>query len=183
MGTVAIEQYIGLVHFWARVYKRMDAYHGIDHDDLVQEGFCGLLYAQSRYDPNRHSKFSTYASGWIRRNIKRVEKQHRDHRSTIFAVSHLEHTSVDSDDVLSHSINSEKQTAIFDSLSTLDARSREIISSRFGIGRSKEPLRDIAARFGISQERVRQIERRSLERLRRNPAIRPYAPMETQNVG
>ena len=31
------------------------------HPDLVQEGFIGLLDAQTRYDPNRQTTFGTFA--------------------------------------------------------------------------------------------------------------------------
>lgn len=37
-----------------------------DEDDLVQEGFLGLLDAFQRFDPSRHVQFSTYALQRIR---------------------------------------------------------------------------------------------------------------------
>jgi RNA polymerase sigma factor (sigma-70 family) len=38
---------------------------GIDQDDLLQEGYCGLLKAYDRYDPNRGITFMTYAYPWV----------------------------------------------------------------------------------------------------------------------
>src|SRR5690606_13419129 len=50
---------------------------------------------------------------------------------------------------------------------TLDAREADIVSSRYGLfdGRQQK-LADIGRRHGISAERVRQVERQALAKLR-----------------
>jgi RNA polymerase sigma factor (sigma-70 family) len=53
-------------------------------------------------------------------------------------------------------------------LSRLDERERSIISMRFGLDRrAPRTLQEVAQRFGITAERVRQIEARAIEKLRR----------------
>jgi RNA polymerase sigma factor (sigma-70 family) len=49
---------------------------------------------------------------------------------------------------------------------TLDEREREIVYAHYGLGRRAETLREIAGRFDVSVERVRQLEERALEKLR-----------------
>ena len=52
-------------------------------------------------------------------------------------------------------------------LNTLDDREREIIIRRFGImGQQMETLDQIAARFKLTSERIRQIESAALRKLR-----------------
>jgi len=49
----------------------------------------------------------------------------------------------------------------------LSPREREVIARRYGLnGRDPETLRDVAESLGVSRERVRQIQRRALRRLR-----------------
>jgi len=51
-------------------------------------------------------------------------------------------------------------------LSTLSDREREILRARYGLdGDPERSLRDLAAGMGLSAERVRQIERRALDKL------------------
>ncbi|MDR3181965.1 MAG: sigma-70 family RNA polymerase sigma factor [Planctomycetaceae bacterium] len=44
---------------------------GIPLQDLVEEGNLGLIRAVEGYDPKRETRFSTYASYWIKQSIKR----------------------------------------------------------------------------------------------------------------
>jgi RNA polymerase primary sigma factor len=58
----------------------------------------------------------------------------------------------------------------------LTERERMIVSARYGIGRPAETLREVAARIGLSAERVRQIEQSALGKLRE--AAEPHAASE-----
>jgi len=60
-----------------------------------------------------------------------------------------------------------------DLLSLLNSREGEILRLRFGIGQPRSyTLEEVGKRFGISRERVRQIEHRAINKLRGQPRAR-----------
>jgi RNA polymerase primary sigma factor len=60
----------------------------------------------------------------------------------------------------------------------LDERERSILSAHYGLGRPRETLREIAEDLGVSVERVRQIEERTLQKLRAAAATPAPAGLE-----
>ncbi len=48
------------------------ANRGVSLGDLIEEGNLGLIKAVDYYDPNRGTRFSTYAAWWIKQSIKRA---------------------------------------------------------------------------------------------------------------
>jgi RNA polymerase nonessential primary-like sigma factor len=44
----------------------------LDEEDLVQEGYIGLMRAAKRFDPDRDIRFSTYARWWVRAQMTRA---------------------------------------------------------------------------------------------------------------
>ena len=54
-------------------------------------------------------------------------------------------------------------------LGTLNDRERQVIQLRYGLGDSRtHTLEEIGERLGVTRERVRQIEARAMEKLRKN---------------
>lgn len=63
--------------------------------------------------------------------------------------------------------NRELSSRVKDILGTLSSREEKIIRLRFGIGEKAEyTLEEIGKRFNVSRERIRQIEKKALNRLR-----------------
>ena len=67
-----------------------------------------------------------------------------------------------------------------DLLSLLNSREEKILRFRFGIGEpSNYTLEEVGKRFGISRERVRQIEQRALRKLKNLPATMAIGDLVT----
>ena len=66
-------------------------------------------------------------------------------------------------------MNSAQRSALSEILEELDGRERKVISCRFGLLRGTEPetLEQVGNRLGVTKERVRQIEVRTLDKMRK----------------
>jgi RNA polymerase primary sigma factor len=139
--------------------------------ELVSDGNMTLIRAVERFDTNRGSKFSTYATWSIRNNFTRsfMEEQRRRGR---FVAGH-EHALADAEDDrptghVEKSDNRQMQEVVESMLLRLDDRERRILIRRYGIGGiDVQTLEEIGRELGVSKERVRQLASRAHDRLRR----------------
>ena len=59
----------------------------------------------------------------------------------------------------------ENNTALHSAIADLDDRSRDILQRRW-LGESKATLHELAAEYGVSAERIRQIEKRAMDKMK-----------------
>ena len=66
-----------------------------------------------------------------------------------------------------NAMNTDAKMVIKDALSTLDSRSEKVLRLRFGIGLSTDmTLEEVGGVYGVTRERIRQIEAKALRKLR-----------------
>jgi RNA polymerase primary sigma factor/RNA polymerase sigma factor len=140
--------------------------------ELVSDGNMSLIRAVERFDFARGNKFSTYASWAIMKNFSRsIPDEYRHHDR--FRTSHGETFSA-TEDCRSSQYDQEtaqtrRESQVETILGGLDAREKEIVIRRFGLDRQQSPLtlKQVGAKMGVTKERVRQLESRALQKLRR----------------
>jgi RNA polymerase primary sigma factor len=139
--------------------------------ELVSDGNISLIRAVEKFDYSRGNKFSTYASWAIMRNFARTIPR-EDHRRDRYVTGNDEmfEAAADSraDEHEQESVHQRMKAAVQQLLDRLDDREQRIIISRFGIdGSDALTLEQLGRELGITKERVRQLETRAQEKLRR----------------
>ena len=139
--------------------------------EMISDGNMSLFRAIEKYDYGRGFKFSTYATWAIMKNFARsVPAEHtlRDRYRT--GTDEMFQFSADSrsDQFEQESTNQQQRDAIRAILGRLDERERSIIVQRYGLDHDAEPLtlEQLGDRFGVTKERIRQLEARALQKLR-----------------
>ncbi len=138
--------------------------------EIISDGNVSLMRAVEKFDCQRGTKFSTYATWSIMKNYARSIPEQR-YRSARYVTGQEELLDAKADHHPAPASKSDRQhvrKAIAEGIGELDEREREIVSSHFGLGGKcgALTLEQLGQRFGVTKERIRQIEQRALARLR-----------------
>ncbi len=181
-GKELVERNLRLVKSIANEYYKKTPNH-IDYSDILQEGIFGLLVAVINYKcdfiKDEHKKegrtegyrFSTYATNWIRNSISRFYRNedknslNKDVAEGIELIKIIENKNVKKVD--ENIEENEIKELICKSIENLPNREKKIIKLRYGIEHSSiYTLEEVAEQIGVTRERVRQLEKISLKKLR-----------------
>ena len=197
--TQLVECNLRFVVSYAKRYRGL----GVAFLDLIHEGNLGLIEAARRFDPSRNVKFITYAVWWVREAMMHVLSDQTRAFSfppKLFGVLHRAPDDVSLNDPVGVGAGDDRpereladllpqeQTSVDDemihradldelasALSDLDGKEREVMTLRFGLEDDEEhTLQEIGDRLHLSRERVRQIEARAKEKLRRSAKLRSH---------
>jgi RNA polymerase primary sigma factor len=139
--------------------------------ELLSDGNMSLIRAVEKFDYGRGFKFSTYASWAIMKNFARTIPDEK-HRRERFVTGHEEVFDVAPDNRTDeHEMVATKERATHSVnrlLEYLEPREREIIRMRAGLDTHAKgmTLEEIGQQFGITKERVRQLNARAMKKLR-----------------
>lgn len=156
---------------------------GVGIEDLVSIGTIGLMKAVKTFCPEKNIKLATYASRCIENEILMYLRKTSSRRNEI---SIDEPLNVDWDgnelllsdilgsepDIVNRDIEFEdEKDLILRTINSMNERERTIISMRFGLnGETEHTQREVADLLGISQSYISRLEKRIIERLRKQIA-------------
>jgi RNA polymerase sigma factor (sigma-70 family) len=148
------------------------AYAGRNLFELISDGNVSLMRAVEKFDYSRGFKFSTYASWAIIKNFARTipaESTHQDRFVTGHELAFEMATDQRANSTEIEANHERMASAIGNILDRLDERERQVIVYRYGLEKNQDPetLEEVGQRFGVTKERIRQIESRAISKLRR----------------
>ena len=172
--------------------KRAKHARSLLREDLFHHGVLGLMRAAELFEPERGLQYSTYATPWVKQRIGRA-MANTDHmirkpvhivqelswsdpvmkrvaRMTVHGFNELNleimHAPA-AEEPLNASIYRERKLRLLRAIRNLKPRERYVLVHRYGLLISKRTLtlEETAARYGVTRERVRQIQMKAEEKL------------------
>ncbi len=145
-----IEKHLPLIKSIANKYAHL----GVPIEDLIQEGLIGLLEAEKKFDETKGTKFSTYATFWIKKKI--LESIEKEKKSSLDSIKLTEESVETKEDELKTS----QHLKLPQNMPDIE---RKILLMLY---EEQLTLKEIAQELKISRERVRQLKEKALRRMR-----------------
>lgn len=152
-------EHFKLVPYFAKPVMKKHHLVQYERDEVIQEGYLGLMYAARKYNPDLNIEFSTYSSHWIRSYISKYMKKRYGRLPTtpFYPNEHIKitdtNTKFDNDVLFDLNI----------ALNTLEPWEYELIKKRFF---DKITIKDIANEYGLSRNTISKHSRRIVSKLR-----------------
>ena len=153
---------------------------GINIEDLISIGTIGLIKAVNTFNSGKNIKLATYARRCIENeilmylrkiNAQRTEVSFDEPLNTDWDGNELLLSDIlgtDEDEVYRPLEDDADRQMLMEAIDSLEAREREIILLRFGLPQGREyTQKEVADMLGISQSYISRLEKRIIDRLRR----------------
>ena len=171
-----IEHNLRLVVYIARRFENS----GINIEDLISIGTIGLIKAVNTFQSGKNIKLATYASRCIENEILMVLRKNSSQRSEL-SIDEPLNTDWDGNELLLSDIlgtdedevsrpleDDADRQMLMAAIDSLSEREKTIILLRFGLPGGREyTQKEVADKMGISQSYISRLEKRIIERLRR----------------
>ena len=172
-----VEHNLRLVVFIARRFEST----GINLEDLISIGTIGLIKAIGTYRLDKNIKLATYASRGIENEILMYIRKISSQKAEVSLDEPINMDGDGNELLLSDVLGTEEDLiqrpmedyvdlcVLRKLVKELPDREREIIQMRYGLdGRTELTQKEVAERMGISQSYISRLEKRIMQRLRKD---------------
>lgn len=168
-----------LVVYIAKRFEANSATSNLTVEDAISIGTIGLIKAVNTFVPSKKIKLATYASRCIENEIlmylrkssnRRQESSIEEPLNTDGDGNELHLADVLGSDecVSTHIEEADERRALYRAIAALGTRERQIMELRFGLRDGVERTqKEVADYIGISQSYISRLEKRIIQRLRR----------------
>ena len=173
---ILIEHNLRLVVYVSRKFENT----GITLEDLVSIGSIGLIKAINTFNVNKNIKLATYASRCIENEILMFLRKIHNQRTEISLNEPLnpdwdgnelllsDILGTDTDEVYKNIEDAVDKELLMTSVEKLSDREQEILKLRFGLsGCDEKTQKEVADMLGISQSYISRLEKRIIEKLKK----------------
>ena len=171
-----IEHNLRLVVYIAKRFENTK----LNIEDLISIGTIGLIKAVNTFQSGKNIKLATYASRCIENEILMYLRKNGSQRAEL-SIDEPLNTDWDGNELLLSDILGTEEDEVsrpleddadrqmlMAAIASLSEREREIVLLRFGLPGGREyTQKEVADRLGISQSYISRLEKRIIERLRR----------------
>lgn len=181
LADVLIKHNLRLVVYIAKKFENS----GIGIEDLISIGTIGLIKAINTFKTDRGIKLATYASRCIENEILMYIRKNASHKGDL-SIDEPLNTDWDGNELLLADVlescdgpvgseleKNEDERTVRSAVASLEPREREIIELRYGLRGGRElTQKEVAYRLGISQSYISRLEKRIIDRLKKQIAKR-----------
>ena len=172
-----VEKNLRLVVYIAKKFENS----GINIEDLISIGTIGLMKAINSYNIDKNIKLATYASRCIENEILMYLRKTQKQKSEVSIDEPINTDSEGNDLALADILGTEtdamfkqveerdNRKIINSAIRHLDDREKIIMELRYGFDGKKElTQKEVAQKLGISQSYISRIEKKVIERLKKD---------------
>ncbi len=174
--NILIERNLRLVAHIMKKYYAQTA----DQEDLISIGTIGLIKGITTFDPSKGARLATYAARCVENEILMYFRSQRKSSHDVSLSDYIDTGTdgaalslmdvVSEDEDLMEQIGNREQVQLVRKLvdTYLTEQERQVINLRYGLqGEKPQRQREVAKIIGISRSYVSRIEKRALEKLRK----------------